>query len=194
MRLKSNIEERWNMISELVTQNLILRKATWDDLESIWNNVWKNKNIADHMLWKVTEQLEDARVRMEKTIEYQSENYAYFVCLKENNEPIGFAGVFEKEKGIYEESGICIAEAYQGRGYAKEVVGALKQLVFSKLNGSKFIYGCFSTNEKSRRVCLSQGFKYYESKECIRQHDQMKYISDYYYFDKEMYDKEMKEL
>lgn len=175
---------------EIETEHLILRKAKLEDLDFIWKNIWSDKEIADNMLWKVTNTIEEAKVRMDKTIKYQNENYAYFVCLKTTDEPIGFAGIFEKEKNIYEESGICIARIHQGKGYAKEVVNVLKDLIFSKLNGERFIYGCFSTNEKSRRVCLSSGFKYYNSKPLIREHDNMEYISDYYYFDKDMYLKE----
>lgn len=182
-------------IERIETKNLILRKAKVDDLEYIWKNVWSDSSIAENMLWPVTKTKEEAKERLDRTIKYQSENYAYFVCLKDSDEPVGFAGVFERkdEKSIYEESGICIASKCQGRGYAKEVVGALKYLVFDKLKGEKFIYGCFSTNERSRKVCLSQGFKYFESKEHIREHDKMKYISDYYYLDKDMYDKEQKD-
>lgn len=171
----------------LETDNLILRKAKEDDLEKIWNNVWKDKKIADNMLWEPTETREEAVKRMKRTIEYQSKSYAYFVCLKSNNEPIGFAGVWEKEIGIYEDSGICICGNHQRKGYAKEVVNALKKLVFEELNANRFIYGCFSTNEPSRKVCLSQGFKYLESSNIIRQWDSKEFTADYYYFDKEMY-------
>ena len=131
-------------MESLITENLILRKAKLTDLELIWKNVWSDEKIAANMLWKATETFEDAVERLNRTIKYQSENYAYFICLKSNDEPIGFAGIKEKENGIYEESGICIAEEYQGRGFAKEVVQALKQLIFDKLDGNKFIYGCFS--------------------------------------------------
>ena len=171
----------------IITEHLILRKAKKEDLNDIWKNIWSDKEIADNMLWKVTNTIEEAKDRMDKTIKYQSENYAYFVCLKTTNEPIGFAGIFEKDKNIYEETGICIARIHQGKGYAKEVVNALKDLIFTKLNGEMFIYGCFSTNEKSRRVCLSLGFKYLNSKKIIRKHDNKEYISDYYYFDSNMY-------
>jgi len=174
---------------KIETERLILRKAKQEDINNIWENVWKDKTIADNMLWKVTETLKEAKIRMEKTIKYQSENYAFFVCLKSTNEPIGFAGIIEKEKDVYEDSGICISRKYQRNGYAKEVVSALKDLIFLKLNGKKFIYGCFSTNEASRKVCISQGFKYFNSEKCIRKHDNMKYISDNYYFDREMYNK-----
>lgn len=91
---------------ELFTENLKLRKAKKDDLQLIWKNVWQDEEIAKNMLWEVTKTEEKAHIRLEKTITYQQENYAYFVCLKSNDEPIGFAGVFEKENGIFEESGI----------------------------------------------------------------------------------------
>ena len=173
---------------ELITENLILRKAKKDDLQFIWKNVWQDEEIAKNMLWKTTKTDEEAKIRLERTINYQQENYAYFVCLKSNNEPIGFAGVYEKENGIFEERGICIAQKCQGEVYGKEVVGALKKLIFEQLGGKRFIYSCFSTNEKSRRVCLSQGFKYFESREKVRDYDGMKFIVDYYFFDKEMYE------
>ena len=171
----------------LVTENLILRKAKLTDLNKIWNNIWKDEKIAETMLWKPTKNYEEAVERLDRTIKYQKENYAYFICLKSNDEPIGFAGIKEKEEGIFEESGICIARAYQGKGYAKEVVDALKRLVFEKLAGNKFIYGCFDNNEKSKRVCKSQGFKYLSSEKIIREWDKKEFKVDYYYFDKENY-------
>ena len=174
-------------MEKLITENLVLRKARKSDLEKIWENVWKDEKIAENMLWKPTKKYEDAVERLNRTIKYQAENIAYFICLKSNDEPIGFAGIKEKETGIYEESGICIAGKYQGKGYGKEVVKALKQLVFEKLNGNRFLYGCFSNNEKSKKVCISQGFKYLSSENKIREWDNKEFIVDYYYFDKKMY-------
>lgn len=176
-----------NNLNYLETNNLILRKAKKDDLEYIWNNIWIDDDIASNMLWKPTKTREDAITRLDRTIEYQSKNYSYFICLKSNDEPIGFAGIVEKEPGIYEESGICICRKYQKNGYAKEVVNVLKILVFEKLSANRFLYGCFSTNEPSRKVCLSQGFKYLNSSNVTRDWDNKEFVVDYYYFDKEMY-------
>ena len=57
-------------------ENIILRKAKEDDLDSIWKNVWIDKSIADNMLWEVTTTLEDAKLRLKRTINYQKINYA----------------------------------------------------------------------------------------------------------------------
>lgn len=181
-------------MEKLTTKNLILRKARLEDLEKIWENIWSDEKIAETMLWKTTMTYENAVERLNRTINYQADNYAYFVCLKSNDEPIGFAGIKEKEDKIYEESGICIAREHQGKGYAKEVVQALEKLVFEELKGNMFIYGCFSANEKSKRVCMSQGFRYLNSEETIREWDGKKFLVDYYYFDKEMYNKKYEEV
>ena len=68
------------MIDRLETKNLILRKAKVEDLDLIWKNIWYDRHIAENMLWEVTTSLEEAKKRMERTIKYQSEHYAYFVC------------------------------------------------------------------------------------------------------------------
>lgn len=172
------------MYDYIETDRLILRKARLDDLDDIYNNIWSREEIAKYMLWETTKNLEDAKIRMDKTINYQSKNYAYFIALKDSDKVIGFCGFIKIEKDIYEDTGLCIALEYQGMGYAKEVVKKLVDIVFNSLNGKRFIYGCFRENEKSKNVCLGLGFKYLKSENKIREYDQYKYISDLYYLDK----------
>ena len=175
-------------MNQLETEHLILRKAKMSDTEAIWKNIWSDKRIADMMLWPVTETLEEASERMRKTIAYQSDHYAYFVCLKDTDEAIGFAGVREYDPDTYEDSGLCIAIREQRKGYAKEALQALLKLVFEVLHKKRFIYGCFSTNEASRKVCLSQGFHFLETKEEVRKHDQFEYLAESYFLTKEEYE------
>ena len=51
-------------------------------------------------------------------------------------------------------------------------------------------------NERSHALCLSQGFQYLRSVWKEREKDHLKYMADFYYFSREMYEKEksMEEL
>lgn len=172
----------------LETPNLILRKARRDDVDAIWKNVWCDDEISKWMIWQTTRTREEAEARIERTIKYQSENYAYFVCLKSTDEPIGFAGIVEINDGIFEESGICIAQKCQSRGYAKEVVRALESLIFNELGGIKFIYTCFNNNVRSKKVCQALGFEYFDNVKKTREWDGYEYTLDMYFKDKNMYE------
>lgn len=168
-------------------KNLILRKAKPSDLEAIYTNVWSDEEIAKTMLWEPTRSLEDAVSRLERTIKFHSLYDAYFVCLKDTDEPIGFAGVGKISEGYYEERGICIARKYQNRGFGKEVLGALLDFVFDHLNGEKFLYGCFEENTRSKRVALHFGFEYFDSMDITREWDNKTFKVDYYTLLKEDY-------
>ena len=176
------------MILSMETEHLILRKARKEDLESIWNNVWKWDFLADMMLWTPNPTLEDAEKKMERTIFMQQNNYAYFICLKENDEAIGFVGIKEtEEKGVYEDCGLCISHFYQKRGFGKEVLGAIQKLIFEQLDGKVFYYTCMIQNEPSRKLCLSQGFVYSDRQDGIRERDGLHYQNDRYKMTREMY-------
>ena len=64
----------------LYTKHLILRKAQKSDLYDIFNNIWSDKNIYENMFFEPTTNIEEAKKRLNRTIEYQNNNYAYFVC------------------------------------------------------------------------------------------------------------------
>ena len=166
--------------TDLSLVRIALRKARESDLDAIWNNVWKDADLARMMLWEPTMDRDAADERMRRTLTYQARFPAFFVCLKDTDEAIGFAGVREKEPGVYEDSGICIARKYQNKGFGKEILTLLIELVFDELGGKKFVYGCFHENERSAAVCRALGFKYSHSSREVRDWDGYKYIADYY--------------
>ena len=106
------------MTERTETERLILRKAEDRDLETVWLRVWKDARLAERMLWAPTETREAAEDRMARTKAYQAKYDAFFVCLKETDEPIGFAGIREIAPGEYEESGVCIAKAWHLTAFA----------------------------------------------------------------------------
>lgn len=90
MKEEVKVEER------LVGKNIVLRKAKESDYKMMLENVWSNKEVYEKMLFKPTFSLEDAFERCQRSIEFQKNNYAYFVALKDTDEPIGFCGIRKK--------------------------------------------------------------------------------------------------
>ena len=164
----------------LETERLVLRKAEERDLVAIWNNVWRDASLAETMLWTPTTTIGDARDRLARTIAYQADNYGYFVCMKDTDEPIGFAGVRETGPRTFEETGICIARARQNLGLGKETLSALVGLVFDGLGGHRFRYSCFHDNRASSALCQACGFRYLRSEDKTRVRDGMQHVCDIY--------------
>ena len=173
------------MIDRIETEHLVLRKAAERDLDKIWNNVWRDATLAETMLWTPTLTREEARRRLDRTIAYQAWNPGFFVCLRDTDEPIGFAGIRENEEGVFEETGICIAQAYQGRGYGGEALDALVELAFDALGGRRFLYSCFRGNAPSAALALRRGFVFAGSEPKLRESDGLEYICDTYQLEKE---------
>ena len=166
--------------TRIETRTLVLRKARDTDLETIWKNVWSDEKLAEKMLWQPTRTLEEARERMLRTKQYQSVYDAFFVCLKENDEPIGFAGIREDSPGEFEETGICICAREQGKGFGREVLEALIDLAFETHKGQVFYYSCFRGNAPSEALCRSCGFVYKDSDVRRRAYDGYEYLCDRY--------------
>lgn len=174
-------------MERIETERLVLRKARKEDTEAIWKNVWSDESLTEMMLWNVTETYDEAVKRMERTIAYQKDHPVYFIALKQTDEPIGFAGIFELQPGIYEDRGICICRKCQHKGYGREAVAALINYAFTQLNGKGFVYSLFSNNEPSKALCLSLGFEYVNSSDEVRERDGYEYVVDYYFLSAEHY-------
>ena len=172
---------------EIETDRLLLRKTKEDDLESMFKNIWSDHELADMMLWKPFDNIEEAEDRLRKNIDFQKDYISHFITLKGSNEVIGFAGIHEIEPHVFSDYGLCIARKYQGMGLATEILEKYKEIVFEELNADKFFYTCFKGNDKSSGLCQKCGFKYFNSEPDIRKYDGLNYIKEKYYMDKDMY-------
>ena len=179
--------DRAAVITRIETPRLILRKARPDDLDAIWRNVWRDEAIARWMLWEPTRTREDAEARMARTIAYQQTGNAFFACLRETDEPIGYGGVFERKPGVWEDTGICVCAKCRNQGYGREIVRALCALAFDRLGGERFVYSCFSDNARSADLCRSLGFAYTHSEDEVRKWDEYAYVADFYELMRENY-------
>ncbi len=53
------------------TKDLILDKAKSSDWKEMYYNVWSQPESARYMVWNITTNEEDAKIRIEKTIAFQ---------------------------------------------------------------------------------------------------------------------------
>lgn len=141
------------------TQDLIIRKAVFEDWEAMYRNVWSQPETARYMQWEVTVGEEAAKDRMRRTMAFQETHGMYCVCEKKSGEAIGYAGVNEWKPGVYEELGIALGPRFVGRGYGKQILQRL--LVYAAAHGGReFLYRTRKENIPSRALALSCGFAY----------------------------------
>ena len=140
--------------------NIRLRKAAEKDWKSMLENVWGDPAVYQWMLFTPTHTEEEARRRCARSMAYQRDHLAYFVARKDTDEAIGLCAIQENEPGHFEECGICIGRAHQGKGYGREIVALLLELAFDRLGALDIRYGYFQENERSQKLAESFGFRY----------------------------------
>ena len=147
------------MFDRIEGERIRLRKAREEDWSSMLKNVWSDEAVYDRMLFQPTLTEEDAKDRARRSIAFQKDHFAYFVARKDTDEAIGFCGIREISPGHFEETGICVGTAFQGKGLGKEIVALLLELAFAKLGAEDFRYGYFRDNERSKALAEHFGFR-----------------------------------
>ena len=170
-----------------VGKTILIRKAKLSDLESAYKNIWSDDTLFQYMFYDSTKTLEEAKERLNRTIEYQKTHYAYFICLKETDEVIGFCGMNDLGNGEYQESGVCIAKDYQSTGIGSEVSLLMLNYVFNELKGNKFICECMENNVKSKGLINKLGFKLFDTYRTVSYYDNLEHVIECYVLDKETY-------
>lgn len=146
------------MYELLVGKDIILRKANDNDLNNIYNNVWEDETLFKYMHYSNTKTLGEAQIRLQKSIEFQKNNYAYFICLRKNDEAIGFCGVKKINEYQVQEIGICISKRHQQCSYGKQALKLLLALTFNNLKAKEFLYYTNKDNIPSIKLCESFRF------------------------------------
>ncbi len=162
------------------TKDLILKKASMDDLNDMYKNIWSQKESARYMLWLPTKNIQEAEERMKRTIEFQKGKLAYLVYEKKSGQAIGFAGMKEIEDKVYEDCGIAIGIKFVRRGYGKQIFMALVKYCFEDLGAIKIVCSCRSENIASKKLQESCGFYYTHSQSMSDKRDGLKYMIDFH--------------
>ncbi len=143
----------------LETDDLLLKKAEFEDWPAIYRNVWSRPEAAKYMAWRITTDEEDAKMRIQKTIEYQENHDTWLIYEKKSGQAIGFAGVEEMKPHIYQDAGIALGPEYVGKGYGKQILQLLLKYC-SSLGGKEIYYSTRGNNTASKALALSCGFTY----------------------------------
>lgn len=153
------------------TKDLIIDKAKFSDWKEMYKNVWSQPECAKYMMWRLTESEEDAKIRIQKTIEFQKNHDTYLVYEKDSGKAIGFAGVEKVFSYAYEEAGICLGSGYMGKGYGKQILKALMDYVKREFDAKEFLYSTREENTASKKIAASFGFTLVGSEEKIDDRD-----------------------
>jgi len=149
--------------SRLETERLILRKFTEKDIESLYL-ILKDKEVNTFLPWFPLESLKEAQIFFEErfaTVYEKSQGYAYAICLKEKNIPIGYVNVSMSESHDF---GYGLRKEYWHQGIVTEAGKAVLEQV--KKEGIPFVTATHDVkNPRSGAVMKKLGLKYQYSYE-----------------------------
>lgn len=152
--------------ARMETPDLLLRKARLEDWRDLYRNVWSRPEAARHMLWRISENEQEARERMERTAAFQQDHDVYLIIEKKSGQAIGYAGLEQIGPQSFQEAGIVIGPDFTGRGYGKQILALLLDWA-AALGGREFFYSTRAANEASRALALCCGLVYGHSEQRI---------------------------
>ena len=142
----------------LETDRLILRMFTGSDLEALFL-ILSDEEVNRYLPWYPIKDLEEAgRFYEEKYVSkyLQPQAYAYAICLKEDNCPIGYINVAAEE---HHDLGYAIRKEFWHKGIASEAAKAVIEQV--KKDGLSYITATHDRNKpRSGKVMKACGMKY----------------------------------
>ena len=140
------------------TERLILRKFTEKDLEALFL-ILQDEEVNKFLPWYPVKSMEETRKFYEERYasKYaQPQAYAYAICLKENNYPIGYIKVDMEE---HHDFGYALRKEFWHKGIVSEAGKAVVEQV--KKDGLPYITATHDRNNpRSGNVMQACGMKY----------------------------------
>ena len=147
----------------LETERLILRRFTEADIEALYQ-ILKDEAVNTYLPWFSVKNTDEAKLFYEKhyAAEYaKPQAYAYAICLKEDNYPIGYIKVDMEE---HHDFGYGLRKEFWHKGIVTEAGKAVIEQV--KKDGLPYITATHDRNNpQSGRVMQKLGMKYQYSYE-----------------------------
>ena len=145
------------------TNRLILRKFTEDDLEALYQ-IYRDEEVNTFLPWFPLKSLGEARQLFQERYASQyalPQAYAYAICLKEDNYPIGYIKVAMEE---HHDFGYGLRKEFWHQGIVTEAARAVIEQ--GKKDGLPYITATHDRNNpRSGGVMKNVGMKYQYSYE-----------------------------
>ncbi|MDE6470393.1 MAG: GNAT family N-acetyltransferase [Eubacterium sp.] len=147
----------------LKTERLILRRFTQNDLDAMYR-IFSDDDVNKFLPWFPLKTIEDAKTfyieQYEKKYK-QEKAYNYAICLKENNQPIGYINVSMNESYDF---GYGLSKEFWNKGIVTEASKAVVNLL--RKDGIPYITATHDINNpRSGEVMKKLGMKYQYSYE-----------------------------
>ncbi len=147
-----------NNTPTLQTERLILRKFTKKDLEALYL-IFKDEEVNKFLLWYPLKSMDEAKVFFEERYAANYEKpqaYAYAICLKSDNFPIGYIKVDMDDSYDF---GYGLRKEFWHKGIVTEAGKAIVEQV--KKDGIPYITATHDINNpRSGGVMKQVGMKY----------------------------------
>lgn len=147
----------------LKTERLILRRFGQNDVEDLYR-ILSDEEVNRFLPWFALENIEEAREFFDKRYAAKyalPRGYAYAICLKEDDRPIGYVNIDADEPY---DLGYGLCKEFWGRGIVTEAVKAV--IAQAKADGIPYITATHDTNNpRSGGVMRNVGMKYMYSYE-----------------------------
>jgi ribosomal-protein-alanine N-acetyltransferase len=146
---------------EIITERLILKEITWDDLEDL-HRLHKVPKVDQYNTLGIPGGLEETREVIRPFIEAKEVNpqprYSWRIMIKHSYEFIGMAGMtLSNDRFRLGEIFYKLFPEYWGKGYATEVAKNLIVVGFNRFHLHKVEAGVATENERSIRVLEKAG-------------------------------------
>lgn len=142
----------------LKTERLILRKFAENDMEALFL-ILKDKEVNRYLPWYPLKTMEEARNFYEvryASIYAEPQGYAYAICLKSDNFPIGYIKVAMEE---HHDFGYGLRKEFWNQGFVTEAAKAIVEQV--KKDGLPYITATHDRNNvRSGNVMQKVGMTY----------------------------------
>ena len=149
---------------KIETKRLILRPFSMLDLDDFYEYA-KVDGVGEMAGWQHHKNVDESRIILNDLL---SSGEILAIYHKEDKKVIGSVGIhkrFHHEfKGLkYREIGYVLSKDYWHNGYMKESLNNLISYLFNENNLDVLVACHFNFNEASKKVILSQKFKYFKS-------------------------------